>query len=157
MRSISRSAPILSNAEFRELLLDGETPDIGEVRDILADIKRDDLRASEVILRLRGFLKKAPVEPQEVNINEVVREVFEFASAQASVQRVILEQRLESMPLIIRGYLVQLQQVVLNLLSNAIDAVSPKPGERFRKVTARTKRLDGGLADILDIRLRTGN
>ena len=68
----------------------------------------DDLRASEVILRLRRFLKKAPVEPQEVNINEVVREVFEFASAQASVQRVILEQRLENMPLIIRGDPVQL-------------------------------------------------
>ena len=94
---------ILSNAEAAELLLDAPAPDIAEIKEILADIKRDDLRASGVVVRLRRLLKKAPSQLQDVDLNNVVREVLGFASAQASAVGVALDDRLEETPLIVRG------------------------------------------------------
>jgi signal transduction histidine kinase len=138
---------ILSNTETAELLLDASEPDVAEVKEILADIRRDDLRASEVIVRLRRFLKKTPAETREVNLNDILRDVLGFVSAQASARGVALEERLETAPLVVHGDPVQLQQIVVNLVSNAIDAVSRKP-EGQRTVTGRTRRTSDKEAEI---------
>ena len=74
---------ILTNAETAESILKGVSPNLDELREILADIRRDDLRASEVIRRLRGVLKKTPFEMIELDVNETVREVIGFVSALA--------------------------------------------------------------------------
>jgi signal transduction histidine kinase len=138
---------ILNNAEAADLLLDSPVPDIAEIKEILADIKRDDLRASGVVVRLRRLLRKAPVDTQDVDLNEVVHEVFDFASAQALARGVTLKKQLEEAPLSVRGDPIQLQQVVLNLVSNAIDATSQRPAGH-RRITAETTRLNDTNAEI---------
>ena len=60
---------ILTNTETAELILSGQSPDLGEVREILADIRRDELRANEVIRRLRSFLKRTTFETRDIDLN----------------------------------------------------------------------------------------
>src|SRR5262249_36288425 len=69
---------ILSNAETAELLLASPNPDMGEIKEILADIKPDNQRASDVVVRSRRMLKKAPISAEDVDVNAIVREVFAF-------------------------------------------------------------------------------
>jgi signal transduction histidine kinase len=129
---------ILSNTEAAELIL-SQVPGAvaGDVKDILADIKRDDLRASEVIKRLRRLLTKAAPEPQEVNLNEVVSEVFELLSAQAAARHVSLSTNLALRAPRVSGDRIQLQQVVLNLVMNALDAIAGTNSTE-RRVIGRT-------------------
>jgi signal transduction histidine kinase len=135
---------ILSNTETAELLL-ASTTNAVDMKDILADIKRDDLRASEVIKRVRRLLAKGPLEAQEVNLNEVVSEVFDILSAQASARRVTLSTNLSLRPLRVNGDRIQLQQVVLNLVMNAMDAVA---NSVERRIVGRTALVDGAFAQV---------
>jgi C4-dicarboxylate-specific signal transduction histidine kinase len=118
---------ILTNAETAELILKSDHPDLGEISEILADIKRDDRRAGEVIRRLRGFLKRTPFETRDVDLNEVMSEVFKFLSVQASARNVALYLQTAPGPLHIKGDPVQLQQVILNLVVNSMDAMAAMP------------------------------
>lgn len=115
---------ILTNAETAELMLKGATPNLVEVREILADIRRDDLRASEVIRRLRSVLKKTPFEMIDIDLNETVREVIRFVGALARGRDIALRCAATSVDLRVKGDAVQLQQVILNLIINAMDAVT---------------------------------
>jgi signal transduction histidine kinase len=144
-------AAIMSNAEAAGYLLKTSAPDLKEVEDILADIRRDDERASEVIKRLRGLLKRSDFEVRDIDINETVRDVFRFLSVQALIRDVKLETDLSAAPLTVRGDQVQLEQVVLNLAVNAMDAVSDQPKER-RRVSGRTEMVNGksALVSIVD-------
>ena len=72
---------ILNNAETAELIAKSPSPDLEEINEILADIKRDDQRAAEIIRRLRNILKKAPSETKDFDLNQVVREVFDFLAS----------------------------------------------------------------------------
>ena len=67
---------ILNNAEAAAMIIDSPSPDLEEIKTIISDIKRDDQRASEVIKRLRRLLTRGSFDPQEVDLNEVVREVL---------------------------------------------------------------------------------
>ena len=115
---------ILTNAETAELMLKSSAPDLDEVQEILADIRRDDQRASEVIRRFRRMLKRAAIEVSEIDLNEMVRGAVSIISALAEGRDVILKYVPGPMTLRVKGDAVQLQQVVLNLIMNAIDAVS---------------------------------
>lgn len=115
---------ILTNAETAELMLKRSSPDLDEVGEILADIRRDDLRASEVIRRLRGVLKKTPFEMRCIDLNETVRQVIGFVTAVARGHDIALKCGTTSGDLNVKGDPVQLQQVVLNLIMNAMDAIS---------------------------------
>ena len=81
---------ILTNAETAELIANSPSPDMAEIKEIMADIKRDDQRAAEIIRRLRNILKKAPSETKDFDLNEVVREVFDFLAVQAGARDVTL-------------------------------------------------------------------
>lgn len=137
---------ILTNAEAAELILKSENPDLGEIREILADIKRDDQRAGEVIRRLRAFLKRTPFETRDVDFNEVMNEAFKFMSVQASVRNVALYLQTAPGPLRIKGDPIQLQQVVLNLVVNSMDAMANIP--YGRTVIGRTELNDGSTVEI---------
>lgn len=139
---------ILANTETAEMLVQGLGPGMADLREILGDIKRDDLRASEVIRGLHRMLTKAPVELQEVNLNEVVSEVFAFLSAQASARRVILTTYLATSAPRVSGDRIQLQQVVLNLVMNALDAVDSASGDERRVVIGRTTVVDAAVAEV---------
>jgi signal transduction histidine kinase len=138
---------ILANTETAELLVGGLGTDTGELQEILADIRRDDLRASEVIRGLRRMLAKAPVEPHEVNLNEVVSEVFAFLSTQASARHVALSTQLVMPAPRVSGDRIQLQQVILNLVMNALDAIeAASSGER--RVIGRTTLVNDDTAEV---------
>src|SRR6202008_4111724 len=79
---------ILTNAETAELILQSQSPDLTELREIVADIRRDDQRASEVIHRMRSFLKRTPFELKNVDLNDIMREAFDFLAVQATSSNV---------------------------------------------------------------------
>jgi signal transduction histidine kinase len=137
---------ILTNAETAESMLKGTKPNLDEVREILADIRRDDQRASEVIRRLRSVLKKTPFEVKEIDLNETVREVIGFIEAVAHGRGIALKCAVTSVDLRVKGDAVQLQQVVLNLIINAMDAIS-EAATKAREVSVSTD-LSGVWAEI---------
>lgn len=128
---------ILTNTETAELLLNEQAPDLVAVREILVDIKRDDARASEVIRRLRSMLKKTPFEIKEVDLNETVREATGFIAAIADRRGIALKLTATPSELRVNGDPVQLQQVLLNLMINAMDAVSDADS-KMREVSVTT-------------------
>ena len=133
---------ILTNAETAELMLKSPNPDIAEVREILADIRRDDQRAGEVIHRLRSLLKKTPFELKIVDLNEIVRETTEFLAGLADARGVELMTTASETALRIEGDHIQLQQVILNLVVNAMDAMT-ELAEPQRIVRIATGAVDG--------------
>jgi signal transduction histidine kinase len=137
---------ILTNTETAELMLKSSSPNIDEVKEILADIRRDDQRASEVIRRLRSVLKKTPFEVKDIDLNETVRDVVGFVMTLAEGRHIALKYTSAPTELRIRGDPVQLQQVVLNLIINAMDAIS---GAQVRKleISVTTSR-SGAYAEI---------
>jgi hypothetical protein len=120
---------ILTNAETADEILKSPTPDIAELRDIVKDILQDDRRASEVILRLRSLLKKAPFELKNFDLNDLVRETLGFISSLAVGRKFELDGVITPNALPILGDRIQLQQVILNLVVNGIDAMRDTPSE----------------------------
>jgi signal transduction histidine kinase/ABC-type uncharacterized transport system substrate-binding protein len=138
---------ILTNAETAELMLKSASPDLDELREILSDIRRDDQRASDVIRRLRSMLKRAPSEIRELDLNETVGEVVDFLSGLAHGRDTTLRYTPASTALRVKGDPIQLQQVILNLIMNAIDAVCESQSEK-RDVVVMTKD-SGDQAEVL--------
>jgi len=130
---------ILTNAETAELMLRAASPDMDEIRHILADIRRDDQRASEVIRRLRSVLKKTPFEVRNIELNDTVREAIGLVRALADGRRIALAYTPTPADMHVLGDPVQLQQVVLNLIINAMDAVSDGDLKK-REVSVSTVR-----------------
>jgi len=129
-------AAIRANVETLELMLDSSPLDLDEAKAIAVDIRRDDARASQVILRLRSLLKKAPFEPKDIDLNDVVRETIDFLSALAITRQVEMRTSATPSSLPVRGDRVQLQQVVLNLVVNAMDAMTNMPiGTRKMRIS----------------------
>jgi signal transduction histidine kinase len=133
---------IQSNAEAMELELDSPSPDIDEIKEIAGDILRDQGRASEVIRRLRSTLKKAPFELCDIDLNDLVGETVKFLSALAVGRQVELSNSTSSTPLPIRADRIQLQQVILNLIINAMDAMSDMPRAK-REIAVQTAHING--------------
>jgi signal transduction histidine kinase len=137
---------ILVNIETAELMIGSPSPNLREIKEILSDIRRDDQRASEVIGRLRSLLKKAPFELKHIDLNDVAGETIKFLSALAIAREVELTDFIAPAPLPIKGDRVQLQQVIVNLIVNAMDAMSGMPSME-RRITLSTAR-DGNSADL---------
>jgi signal transduction histidine kinase len=138
---------ILTNTETAELLMNSPSPNLSEIKEILADIKRDDQRASEVIRRLRSLLKKATFEARDIDLNETVREVFDIVSVQAAARDITLNKELAPQVLRVSGDRIQLQQVILNLILNGMDATAGLPNGP-RKISGRTSRAGDSVAEI---------
>jgi signal transduction histidine kinase len=137
---------ILTNAETAELMLKSSSPNLDVVGDILADIRRDDQRASEVIRRLRSVLKKTPFEMKFIDLNETVRQAMGFVTAVAHGRGIALKYSTTAAELNVKGDAVQLQQVVLNLIINAMDAIS-EAEPKVREVSVTTS-LSGASAEL---------
>jgi signal transduction histidine kinase len=134
---------ILTNAETADTILKSQSPDIAalpvivELRDIVKDILHDDQRAGEIIRRMRSLLKKAPFEVRNIDLNDVVRETVEFVSSIAVGRKVELVSVITPNVLRILGDRIQLQQVILNLVVNGIDAMKDTLSEN-RVIRIRT-------------------
>ena len=132
---------ILTNAETADAILKSATPDLAELRDIVKDILQDDRRASEVIRRMRSLLKKAPFEVENIELNDVVRETLEFLSPLAIARKAELVSLITPDALPIMGDRIQLQQVILNLVVNGIDAMHDTRSDE-RIISIRTWRVE---------------
>jgi signal transduction histidine kinase len=110
--------------------------------EIISDIRNDDIRASEMIRRMRQLLQKRELELQPVDLNEVAEETAAVVGPDARSREIEVDLQLGSELPPIAGDRVHLQQVVLNLLMNAIDAVSTMPAGRrlVRVVTSHENR-----------------
>ena len=91
---------------------------------VLEEIVADGERASAVIARIRAFIKKAPAERREFGINEVIQEVLALTSHELHENRVLLECQMANPLPLIHGDRVQIQQVLLNLIMNGIEAMT---------------------------------
>ncbi|PSO33387.1 sensor histidine kinase [Bradyrhizobium sp. MOS002] len=138
---------ILTNAETAAAILQSQRPDIAalsdvvELREIVNDILQDDRRATEVIRRMRSLLKKAPFELKKLDLNEVVQETVRFLSALTVSRKFEMVNAITSDALPILGDRIQLQQVILNLVLNGVEAMKDTPHES-RTISIRTARVD---------------
>jgi|UniRef100_UPI0037836504 two-component system sensor kinase FixL len=120
---------ILSNAQAAQSLLAHDPPDLAEVSDILADIVSADCRAGDVIKRLRALLERGKTTRQPVDINENVQEVLRLTRSDLIEHDITVSLKLEDpLPQVLADR-VQVQQVLLNLIVNARDAMEGTPHE----------------------------
>ncbi len=129
-------AGVLANAQAAVRFLDADPPNLVEVKEILGDIIDDDRRAGEVIRRLRAMLQSGQADPAEVDLNGVVPEVVKLVASVAGLRRVTIETDLATGLDPVRADRIQMQQVLLNLILNAMDAVDSQPA---RRISIRTR------------------
>ncbi len=141
---------ILSNADAAEMLLHSGRLDRAELLQILADIKRDDLRASEVIKRLRALLSRHDTERRRFDLNEAVDATAGILRAEARRRAVTVEYRLESKQAEVTGDPVQMQQVIINLMLNAFDASAEVPKDSRRILVETRDTADGVQVSVRD-------
>jgi two-component system sensor kinase FixL len=128
---------ILSNAQAAGRFLTRKQPDLDEVREIIGDIVAEDKRAGEIIRRLRLLFKTGAIQRQPLNVNEVIEEVLTLASSQLVNQGVNAQTELALNLPRLHGDRVEIQQVLLNLVMNACDAMSGTARGK-RDLTIRT-------------------
>jgi PAS domain S-box-containing protein len=129
---------ILLNTEAAELLLQRPDPDLDEIRQILADIRRDDSRAAEVIDRLRKLLRRRELDFASISVESLVQDVASLLRSDAINRHVTLTCSVDPGLPLVRGDRVHLSQVLINLVVNGMDAVSAlPPGRRQVDVHAR--------------------
>ena len=134
-------ASILRNAEAAELFLQDRSPDLDEIRAILSDIRSDDERAGQVIDRMRGLLKRETLDTERLGVGALIGDVAALVRVDAVARQVKLDVDVPPDLPYVRGDRVQIQQVLLNLIFNGMDALQETRLENRRlEVTAR---LDG--------------
>ncbi len=114
---------ILSNADAADLIIKSKRLDIDELREILADVRRDALRANDVIRRLRALLQKQSLETSVVRLDETLQQSLSLIEPEARRRGIRVESRFAGGDGEVIGDSVQLQQVLLNLAINAMDAM----------------------------------
>ena len=138
---------IYNNAGAAEILLRTDPPKLDEVTEILADIKRDDQRASDIIARIRKFLRKSEFELRETDLNEAINESIATIKGEASDQDVIVKVELETGLPKVGTDRVQLQQVIMNLALNGMEAMQGMPANQ-RVLSVRSRRASDKAAEI---------
>ena len=133
---------IMSNADAAGTLLDTANPPLGEIREIVSDIRRADLRANEVLGQVRDFLRKREVLMQPLDLNNAVADVLPLVVGDARKRRIELRTELAVDLPPVFGNQTQLQQVLINLIVNGMDAMANTPEGR-RDLVVRTARPNG--------------
>jgi PAS domain S-box-containing protein len=117
-------AGMLTNANASLRWMAGDIPELAEARDAIQRIIRDGKRASDVIARMRALFKKAPAVQDRVDVNGMIQEVLALTQPELRSNRVSLQTQLTDDLPVVLGDKIQLQQVILNLVVNAIEAMS---------------------------------
>lgn len=137
-------AIILTNAQAAQRLLAQQPPDLAEARDILADIVSEDERAGEVIRRLRALLKPGQLQLVPLSVVDLIQDVFRIARTDLIARGIVVHTPPgESVPQVL-GDRIQLEQVILNLILNAGDAMVTNPPSR-RHLTIGTAHHGGAV------------
>ena len=129
---------ILSNAEAAEMLLDADPPDLAQVKEILSDIRQADQRAGEIIQHMRELLKRrGEIDAKLFDLNDTIADAMRILSPEAKKRGVVLDAEESRTPLPVRADHIHLEQVILNLAANGMDAMAGvEPQER--KMTIKT-------------------
>ena len=138
---------ILSNAEAAEILMARENPPLDVIREIIKDIRDDDLRADEVIRGIRSLVGRREIQIQPVDLNRIVAHVLRLVSGDALNRRVRIQRSLEKGLPMVAADQTQIEQVLLNLIVNGMDAMHATP-EAARALKVQTRRLDHDLIEV---------
>jgi PAS domain S-box-containing protein len=131
--------------------LDGQPPDLGEVREALRCIVGDADRAGVIIERFRDHIKKAPPRQERFDLNEAIDEVIVLARGAITKNGVSVQTRMTEGPFPVEGDRVQLQQVVVNLILNAVEAMgSVQEGPRELSISTAQSQAGGALVAVID-------
>jgi PAS domain S-box-containing protein len=140
-----------NNARAAIRFLDRAPPDLGEVREALACVVDDADRAGDIIDRIRDHIKKAPLRKDRFDLNKAINEVIELAQSAIAKTEVSVRARLAEGMFPVQGDRVQLQQVVLNLILNAVEAMSSvAEGERELLISTEQRQTGGVLVAVRD-------
>jgi signal transduction histidine kinase len=139
---------ILANAQAALLLLPEGAPNVAEVREALQDIVHEDNRAGQVIKRLKTLLKKGEITYEPIELNEIVNTTIALLNSELIGRRVRLQVVLANNLPLTSGDPVQLQQVLINFIVNAIDAMAETPAEQ-RLITVSTQMTRLGSAEVV--------
>jgi signal transduction histidine kinase len=138
---------IMTNAEAARRRLNSPNPPFSELREIIGDILEDDKRASEVISRIREFMTKREPRIEKLDLNSAVAVALQLVGGETRRRRIQVHAELDDrLPLVLADR-VQLQQVVINLVINAVDAMANTP-ESARHLTIRTRANDAGEVEV---------
>jgi C4-dicarboxylate-specific signal transduction histidine kinase len=135
-------AAVMTNAQAARRLIAAPVPDLAELRAALADIVADNQRAAEVVKRLRTLLRKDTSEYGPVDINDSIGEVIKVLQGDIAARRIALDTDLAPLVPLVLGDRVQLQQVILNLLMYAFEALDGDD-RSVKPVLIRTAVVDG--------------
>jgi C4-dicarboxylate-specific signal transduction histidine kinase len=138
---------ILSNAEAGSRLIAAGKAQLTELHEIFDAIRDDDMRASEVILRMRRLLRLEPNDAQPLDVNEAVESILRLTAGAARKNGVVVRCDLDRTIPPVKGDYVQIQQVLLNLVLNAMEAMADTPPER-RQVSISTGARPPGQVEI---------
>ena len=134
---------ILRNAEAAEIHLSHPAPDLDELREIVADIRKDDQRAGDVIEQMRSLIKRRTLQMHPLALNEVVEDVISLVHSDALARRVALDYVMTPGLPLVSGDRVHLCQVLLNLIINGMDAMQTCPASNKRVVIEARPREEG--------------
>jgi PAS domain S-box-containing protein len=144
-------AATVTNAQAALSWLDGRPPDLAEVREALAHIANNGIRAGEVIGRIRDLIKKVPPRKDRFDVNATIREVIALTRGETLKNRVSVQTQLAGGLPPIDGDRVQLQQVILNLIINALEAmVEINEGRRELLISSAETDSNGVLVAVRD-------
>jgi C4-dicarboxylate-specific signal transduction histidine kinase len=138
---------ILRNAEAGESFLRQDPPDLGELREILIDIQNDGRRAAEVIDRMRALLRHGDLRLEAIELQELIEQVAALLNAEMQARHATLHSVLPHRLPKVRGDHVQLQQVLLNLLLNSLDAMDGMENIT-RRIEIRADQVEDGLIEL---------
>jgi PAS domain S-box-containing protein len=136
---------IISNASAGRRFIDRGDVDLRELRDLLGDIIADGSRAGDVIRGIQGMVKKGSRVSQQVNLNDLVGKVLHMVKPNAMLHSCELSTSLDPDLPMVEGDPIQLQQVMLNLLINAFDAMHDTPVTHRKVVISTERNIDGAI------------
>ncbi|PWK65650.1 ATP-binding protein [Aminobacter sp. AP02] len=139
---------ILANAEAGARLVDTKPVDTVELREIFSDIVADDKRAARIIAQLRQLMVKGETQLDQMDLNDAVAATVALASSELVARQTRLDFHSDHSELAVRGNLAQLQQVVLNLILNAAEAMS-NLGPAERRISIRTRKCEDGFCELM--------
>jgi PAS domain S-box-containing protein len=138
---------ILSNAGAALRFLESDRLDLGELREILQDIVKDDKRAGDIIRSLRSMLKQEEKEREPIAINDVLRDMVSLFHSEAIIRNLEVELDLAEPSPLVHVDRVQIQQVLLNLIMNAAEIMAHNEPEH-RKIVLQTRSADHGAVQV---------
>jgi PAS domain S-box-containing protein len=141
---------VVTNAQAGLRFLDAQPIDLDEVRQIFEDITRGGSRAGEIVGRIRDLIRKAPPRKESLEVNAAIREVTELTHSEAVKNNVSVRMELADGLPFVEADRVELEQVILNLIVNALEAMSVSEAPRELLISTRRSQSGGVLVAVQD-------